>query len=320
MVANSLRRCLVVIALLMSALCALRAEAQCCGSAYSAYYPAAYTAYSPPAYTSYYGYYGGWYPGYWLDRIRARVWGSPSTYVAAYPSTYYASYAPSYAVGYRPAYSVGYAASYAAPACSSCSTCSSCSSYAAGYSPCSSCSSGCAPCSACSTCATPTASQAVYQQPAGCASCGAAAPVMTAPGAVVMPAPGATVTPSPVPQQAAPAATDSRPELAPSEQVGPRTYQRPADAEQQNGEQQPVQPAPGTDDAEKDPYKVEGDSSTYFQAPKLFDPNDRTAKRSLAPVTTALYQKQVSYRAVSAGPITLEQAQRDAAGWVSAAK
>jgi hypothetical protein len=99
--------------------------------------------------------------------------------------------------------------------------------------------------------------------------------------------------------------------------VAPRTYreERPA-----NGGQQEIQPEPGPDVNGEDPYKVEGDSSTYFQAPKLFDPSDRTAQRSIAPVTTALYEKPVSYRQVSTQPISRQQAERDAAGWVSTAK
>jgi hypothetical protein len=35
-------------------------------------------------------------------------------------------------------------------------------------------------------------------------------------------------------------------------------------------------------------------------------------------VTTALYQKSVSYNNVSARPISLQQAQKDAVGWTSA--
>ena len=87
-------------------------------SPYTSYYGGGYSSYYAPRYSTYYA--GGWYPGYWMDRARVRLWGSPATYVAAYPATYTAGYA-------------GYATSYA-PACSSCSSCS------AGYAPCSSCS------------------------------------------------------------------------------------------------------------------------------------------------------------------------------------
>src|SRR6186997_3399351 len=51
--------------------------------AYTSYYSGGYSSYyAPTAYTSYYS--GGWYPGYWADRVRTRLWGSPTTYVASY--------------------------------------------------------------------------------------------------------------------------------------------------------------------------------------------------------------------------------------------
>jgi hypothetical protein len=86
-----------------------------------------------------------------------------------------------------------------------------------------------------------------------------------------------------------------------------------------------VQPEPGTDSKSPSPYDVKksGDSSTYFEAPQLFQ-KDRTAQRgSIAPVRTALYQQPVSYHQTSTasrGPITAAQAQQDAAGWASASK
>jgi hypothetical protein len=104
--------------------------------------------------------------------------------------------------------------------------------------------------------------------------------------------------------------------LAPGSNVPaerPQEAQRPAE-----GASDDIQPEPGSDANGEDPYKVDGDSSTYFQAPKLFDPSDRTARRSIAPVTTALYEKPVSYRSISAQRVTAEQAERDASGWISA--
>jgi hypothetical protein len=69
--------------------------------------------------------------------------------------------------------------------------------------------------------------------------------------------------------------------------------------------------------------KKSGDSSTYFEAPQLFQ-KDRTAQRgSIAPVRTALYQQPVTYHqtsAVARGPVTAAQVQQDAAGWVSVSK
>jgi hypothetical protein len=94
----------------------------------------------------------------------------------------------------------------------------------------------------------------------------------------------------------------------------------------QREEQRPVtngsdaqQPAPGDDTNGYDPYDTDNsDPSTYLQPPKLFDPNDRTAQRRIAPVTTALYQKPVSYRSVSTQPVTAQQVKQDALGWTSA--
>src|SRR5688500_16456453 len=101
MTAKFMRSVTVLAAIVASGLLTGGAKAQCCGGATPAYYqprtayyqPAAYTAYPPVAYQTYRT---GWYPGYFLDRIRTRLWGSPSTYVAAYPSTYVASYPSTY--------------------------------------------------------------------------------------------------------------------------------------------------------------------------------------------------------------------------------
>jgi hypothetical protein len=89
-----------------------------------------------------------------------------------------------------------------------------------------------------------------------------------------------------------------------------------------------VQPAPGEDTTNgstetdvEDPYKVDNtNNSTYFEPPALHDPNDRAVQRSIAPVKTALYKQAASYRSVSTGRVTAQQAQRDAAGWSSVPK
>jgi hypothetical protein len=156
-------------------------------------------------------------------------------------------------------------------------------------------------------------SQASYQS-SGCSSCG----VAPASGTTVI-VPNGTVAPPPGTQQAAPS-NEPEPELAPSESVAPeRTYQRPANG----GAQQPAQPEPGTDANEADIESVlEGESSegsTYFEPPKLFDLNDRTAERSIAPVRTAVFRQQVEHTTVSAPrAITAERARQDAKGWTSA--
>jgi hypothetical protein len=118
-----------------------------------------------------------------------------------------------------------------------------------------------------------------------------------------------------------PANGAGQPELAPESQVPQERIQnRPAT----DDSQQPIQPVPGNDNGAEDELEkvLEGDnqgSSTYFEAPKLFNPKDRTAMRHRSSVRTALYERPVTYRhASTAQPVSAEQARRDAAGWVSA--
>ena len=180
------------------------------------------------------------------------------------------------------------------------------------------CCASCAPaceCAPCSSCATSGVSQASYQS-SGCSSCG-----VPASGGSTIVVPNGTVV-APGAQQGAPSEGYRQPELAPGENVAPeRTFQRPANG----GMQQPTQPEPGGDSNEDELESVlEGDgteSSTYFEPPKLFNPNDRTARRSIAPVRTAIYQQAVSHVNVSAPrSITAQDAQRDAIGWTSVSR
>jgi hypothetical protein len=62
--------------------------------------------------------------------------------------------------------------------------------------------------------------------------------------------------------------------------------------------------------------------STILEAPKYTIPQDRTAKREIAPVHNALYTQPASYRQISTARtvVTAEQAHKDAAGWTSASK
>jgi len=132
-----------------------------------------------------------------------------------------------------------------------------------------------------------------------------------------------TLQPTPAPStyatqqqpQPAPAAAEQKPTLQAPQST---SANRPADATTPNT----VQPEPGTDSKNTDPYSVKkNDSSTYFEAPKLFQ-KDRTAQRgSIAPVRTALYEQPVTYHQTSAaarGPVTAAKAQQDAVGWASA--
>jgi hypothetical protein len=83
---------------------------------------------------------------------------------------------------------------------------------------------------------------------------------------------------------------------------------------------QPQQAQPAASHPEYDVKK--SDNSTYLEAPKLFNPRDRTAQRNIAPVHTALYQQPASYQQISTTRtvVTAEQAQKDATGWTSASK
>jgi hypothetical protein len=340
MIANSLRRAMVGLALLAMFGVANKANAACCGGGTTAYYPSTYNAYYGGSYAAAYPATTGWYPGYYLNQVRARLWGSPSTYVAAYPtSTYYsAGYAPSYSAGYAPSYSAGYApayaTSYAAPA--SGSACQSCT---AGYAPsgCSTCgvqqvtmrpvcTTACAsPCSSgCSTCSSPVVTQTSHVQPASSTCCANTQAVH-----VQQESATSTRTPEPAPLQTFDSSTSNNGSSSGGPSLPPNS-----DAAIQREEQKPpmngndLQPIPGDDtndaagDSEvEDPYKVKDtDSSTYFEAPKLHDPNDRTALRGASTVRTAVYKQPVSYRNVSTQRITDEQVRQDAIGWTSASK
>ena len=238
---------------------------------------------------------------------------SPSTYVAAYPSTYVASYPSTYVASYPSTYVASYPSTYVAsyptytasyaPTVSYASPCSTCVQQVTMRPVCETCPTPCDPCASCAVGSTYGVSQTSYEQPSGCATC------------------GAVVTPGS--QQGAPANGTAQPELEPSVEVGPRsTYQqRPV-----NGEQPPVEPEPGTDTDDGDlesgfqGEKAESsDGSTFFEAPELFNPKDRTAQRHIAPVRTALYEQPVEYRRASTvrTKITAQQAAQDAVGWTS---
>jgi hypothetical protein len=82
-------------------------------------------------------------------------------------------------------------------------------------------------------------------------------------------------------------------------------------------------PAGGSDGSSAAP---ESDPSAQFEAPKLLDPNDRTAAKHMAPVWTAVYHK-VSGAAPAVQTISHQQTtpaasqeELDAAGWASASE
>jgi hypothetical protein len=343
MTSTILRRAVVALAVVVMLVVVAQSHAACCGggggmtafypSASTSYYAGSYSASYPAMYTTNYS--GGWYPGYWMDRIRTRLWGSPSTYVAAYPTmAHSASYAPTYAASYAPTYAT---TSYAAPAYSSSSTCQSCS-YAPACSTCSqqvtlrpvcaTCTTGCATCPSCTVPSGVT--QTSYQQQP-CPTCAnGQAHVQTQTQTQQNGAP------SPTPAEHSIQTFDSTGTMngatngTAADQPSVPENTPPVERQEQkppvNGDTTGAQPAPGddtTEDPEVAPYKVNGESSTYFEAPKLHDPNDRTAQRGvLAPVKTAIYKQAAGYRSVATQPqrVTAEQARQDAIGWTSAAK
>jgi hypothetical protein len=142
-------------------------------------------------------------------------------------------------------------------------------------------------------------SQASYQT-SDCASCGTSYQSTTSTST-----PDSAYAPPQQQQQ-------SQPELAPNESPpAERTFRKEE-----------------TPDVTPDPYAVPDDesdlqdsgSATYFEAPQLFNPSDRSAARPATPVWQAVYHKPVDERTVATQPVTWQQAQQDAAGWTSASE
>jgi hypothetical protein len=143
-----------------------------------------------------------------------------------------------------------------------------------------------------------TANQTTYNQPA-------------APTQVTSSAPPANTAPATAPLQPEP-----RPTLDPNQQpqqAQNTTTNRPVETPVTPPPAQPAQPA--SSHPEYDVKKNDTGASDL----KLFNPQDRTAQRAIAPVHTALYKQPASFRPVSTAlPIvTDEQVHKDAAGWGS---
>jgi len=129
-------------------------------------------------------------------------------------------------------------------------------------------------------------SQAVYQEPAA------------APASTTYSTQGTTTTTPSMERQ---------PTIDPSQNVPavrtPREADKPVPADPLD---LPPEPAADSDG-----------SATHLQAPQLFDPNDRTAQRHMAPVWTAVYHT-TSGAEPTAQPVAWQQIEQDAAGWSSA--
>ncbi|MCC7473935.1 MAG: hypothetical protein IT425_00945 [Pirellulales bacterium] len=292
-------RIVILAALLDVAGIALEARAQCCGQSYGAYYAPTYSTYYAPA--TYSTYSSGWYPGYWLDRVNARLWGSPTTYVASYPS-YYASYRPVYYTNY--AYTTSYVPAYSSCAsCTSCAPCNTCTTcYAPSCNTCGTCDTGCSSCSG----GTVTQAGYTYSQPnGGCSNCAATAPASTS--GTLQPTPATYSSPTAAPGTSNTPIPAATPEPSPSLNT---TTPQPSSSSRVDPTPEPTNtpPAITPDKPDYDPYtSPKTESSTYLRAPEFISPQDRTAlnsnrnpSKSIAPVRTAVYHEPVGIQMVSA--------------------
>ncbi len=337
------------------------AAAQCstCASPTVAYQPVIAqpaVAYQP---------YTGWYPGKWLDqwRLRRASLASTPAYTASYSPTAspytagYSPYASTYAAAYRP-----YVSSFAplsAPAVAPCNSCTQTAYYPAAQTlarqvllrpvvaaqACNTCSY--TPSCGCDACSTGV-SQATYNEPysqpyaePGCSSCGGGGSVVTN----VVPdgyAPGGYTSPNIGPQTPQPnLSAEPAPESSRYERRNRPVIKADDSHSHAHGHDHDHHEHSHEDDASSDDVdplekfdprpEAEADSSTYYNAPRLFDPRDRTAARSYqksrkptADVWTAVYRGPTKHRQAStrvrkqAAPrSSRSQAEIDAEGWTA---
>ncbi len=262
----------------------------------------------------------GWYPSKLFDQMRLSRWGfggaAAPTYTAAYAPTYYnpanttnfapytAAYAPASTVAYRP-YVTAYAplarttafmpvvqTAYSPIVATGCNTCAVPTTVQRQVtlrpvtSPC------CTTCNFSPCCCSSGVSQASHTSPLACPSCAPASSEPVYSG-----------TPSAGPQT-------PQPQLAPDYAAPPENSFKA---------NKPESPAEGS---ELEPQALpEENPSTSFEAPRLFLPNDRTARRSgnnspSVDVWQAVYHKPVTARPIS-HPTgrTRTQAEITADGW-----
>lgn len=301
---------------------ALPAASQCSSCAQPVAQAVAYqpVAYQPTVYQSTTTY-GGWYPGKLIGDTWRSLFGAQTTsvytanyaapvaygasyapYTASYaPYTagyvpYAASYAPAATVAYRPTYpptyTVGYAPTYSlaaevplqtvvqsVPDCGACATTAAMPVTLAA--PC---------CDACGGVAT-----AGYAESGGCASCEQPASFETpyVPQTTVQQAPGAT----PGYQSGSPTPA---PILGADENVPEERSNLKPDADKEESAGEDLGPTDGSPADE---------SSTYFEAPRLFNPGDRTTRKPTAPVWKAVYRKPVGGTAAVATGASVGEAQ-----------
>jgi hypothetical protein len=275
------------------------AHGQCasCGVPAVAYQPATYA--QPVAYQT------GWYPGYLLDRIGASLWGQPRTYVAAYPA--------SYSVGYAPTYQT-VAHQVALTSYSSCATC--------GCNPCGCQSVVMRPVTCCDPCSTCACSPCTCGDPCGCSSCADGCDTCAGGCGTGTASPAVYAAPSNCPSCATPAGTSSsapasaprtfyeepQPELSPDANPAPQTYGP--------GSQ-------GDSPTSGDSYGSGTNSASYLEAPRLFNPRDRTTQRTPVPVRAAIYEKSPGEVSTAVIPTSVggrQRAELAARAWTAVAE
>jgi hypothetical protein len=226
----------------------------------------------------------GWYPGYWLNRTANWLWGRPVTVVAAVPTTTVASFPVTQSVSYAPS-----------------SGCSTCPNYTASYAP--------APCTTCApvqqvtlrpicetgctACPAPIV-QSGYAVSSGCTTC-------TTPAAVAQPTPAGQDT--------------GRPGLDPGSGVPVERQRVPTENtgdDVNNAEAQKMM------EGLKAQGDADGQQSSFFQAPELFDPRDTSVQWSPAPVQRAVYRRPQGTSAAAVTAQHVAQPKAKLKGWVSA--
>ncbi|MEM8947329.1 MAG: hypothetical protein AAGD11_19300 [Planctomycetota bacterium] len=278
--------------------------------------------------------YTGWYPGKWLDQWRLRRAGVATTIPAYSPApTYTAAYAPTYTAAYTPAsYTAAYAPTYTAayrpyvtafaplstPVATTCNTCTQTVARPVLMRPvvasaCDTCSF--TPSCGCDSCSTGV-SQAVYSDTPGCSSCASSSAGVSS---NVLP-------PANAGQPATVGPPTTQPSLAPVPAPNSQyNSQRPIQGSGSREIDAPANDVDPLDQYDPGPVETESDSSTWYNAPQLLDPRDRTAARTYhsrqptVDVRTAIYRNGGQNQGVSTtrptGSRTRTQAEIDADGW-----
>ncbi len=259
---------------------------------------------------------------------------APQTVAFAPQTVAFAPAATTYTAAYRPTFPPSYTLASEVPlqtvfrpivasACDSCGVdpcgCTSCAMPVTLSAP------GCSSCGQVSTAGFESSS-------GGCAACNAPASFSS------NVTPSSNVAPSYYEEPASrPYVPQNSGQPTPTPAPALRSDENPA-AERSVLEKPAVEPQPESgildmqqDDLEQDDLGPTGteieDSSTYFEAPQLYDPRDRTTRRPTAPVWNAVYEKpadggsvhRTSLKVEAAAPAPVRRTQVGFEGWTSVA-